>query len=904
MNKKFSTLLAGILLAGSFSSTYAQLDNARKVELEKFKEGRAYYLAGTHEDSGNSYFQAFALANPVNAATITETAPTTEAQWFVVKNAQGQYSFMDKDGKFLAFVEKDGAYIVVDKKDDANKETALRWFGLTAKKQLQLMNVTGAPLYLGFKNVNNQWPIALVSKNEATKTAVKDAVALYEAYDTPITPANFRDIEGDNFSFDFTEYAELQGDSTFNDNEITVVTLGAETANNSFLLMVEGEDTNGTFTKGDDKFKAAKFIYLTKNNLTNNVNDETLTGYRYDVISGAELIKGDNKIDFDNAKFYAYTSLNQDGYILKQKDVLGKTGTVWVDKVDAANEVSYVATREVKIGQSPMVIEVGHGTRVAASSIANAKTLVVNVVAANANGAFAKALGLEDASIKMYDKGSAAMKNYPAGQWLVAAGTEANTVKLINVQNFETIDNIAFYATDKAGIYKVKANGTALDGETIKLEVAQSYSQENGYFHAENVEGQTYTLATMVETLVGGQYVDVYLKAAAANKVVFGTPFEERATEWTLTRSDKATDHKATYKYYEGTSLKESKDEVIRKDYTYTIADDDQFIAGAFNLADVPLSFYLRQVAKDAYVIAYTTTTDGDFSVYAQLVPTTSVENDYKLDQKNTLAAATSFNISVVQPFASYPADSKWVNVCDVLGKFVSASETDAAILAKEPMKLFVDSVNAKDATPKFFISQNGKMMVAGSYVADLAETAYENDEITAAERAALIANTWYDYPANAIRRVMFTEAVRVENQDSVLLAGAEEAIETPAEFKFQILEVDGAYILYNMAGDYVNVLNGNLVLGEFNAVETFVIEDTEAPTANEGIATSEVKVIAGEGNVTIAGAAGKKVVISNILGQVVANTVVSSDNAVIAAPAGVVVVAVEGEAAVKAIVK
>ena len=64
------------------------------------------------------------------------------------------------------------------------------------------------------------------------------------------------------------------------------------------------------------------------------------------------------------------------------------------------------------------------------------------------------------------------------------------------------------------------------------------------------------------------------------------------------------------------------------------------------------------------------------------------------------------------------------------------------------------------------------------------------------------------------------------------------------------------------------------------------------------------MKVIAGEGNVTLAGAAGKKVVISNILGQVVANTVVSSDNSVTASPAGVVVVAVEGEAAVKAIVK
>ena len=87
-------------------------------------------------------------------------------------------------------------------------------------------------------------------------------------------------------------------------------------------------------------------------------------------------------------------------------------------------------------------------------------------------------------------------------------------------------------------------------------------------------------------------------------------------------------------------------------------------------------------------------------------------------------------------------------------------------------------------------------------------------------------------------------------------------------------------------------------------AAARFYIESQSAPTANEGIATSEVKVIAGEGSVTIAGAAGKKVVISNILGQVVANTVISSDNATIAAPAGVVVVAVEGEAAVKAIVK
>ena len=81
-------------------------------------------------------------------------------------------------------------------------------------------------------------------------------------------------------------------------------------------------------------------------------------------------------------------------------------------------------------------------------------------------------------------------------------------------------------------------------------------------------------------------------------------------------------------------------------------------------------------------------------------------------------------------------------------------------------------------------------------------------------------------------------------------------------------------------------------------------LDETRIPTANEGINASEVSVIASEGKVIINGAQGKAVVISNILGQTIANTVISSDNATIAAPQGVVVVAVEGEAAVKAIVK
>ena len=81
--------------------------------------------------------------------------------------------------------------------------------------------------------------------------------------------------------------------------------------------------------------------------------------------------------------------------------------------------------------------------------------------------------------------------------------------------------------------------------------------------------------------------------------------------------------------------------------------------------------------------------------------------------------------------------------------------------------------------------------------------------------------------------------------------------------------------------------------------------EGNDVPTSNDAIeAVSAVKVVTVEGGVQVLNAAGKTVTVANVLGQTVASTVVSSDNATISAPAGVVFVTVEGEAAVKAIVK
>ncbi|WP_293709971.1 DUF6383 domain-containing protein [uncultured Parabacteroides sp.] len=142
------------------------------------------------------------------------------------------------------------------------------------------------------------------------------------------------------------------------------------------------------------------------------------------------------------------------------------------------------------------------------------------------------------------------------------------------------------------------------------------------------------------------------------------------------------------------------------------------------------------------------------------------------------------------------------------------------------------------------------------------------------------------------------------------------------AVFALRLVNTDAADFLIETEGDkkipsagegaWVAVKNGVPVVANYTSyedairdAEIFNIEATdETPTSNDAISASEVSVVATNGAVIINGAQGKKVTISNVLGQAIANTVISSDNATIATPAGVVVVAVEGEAAVKAIVK
>ena len=88
------------------------------------------------------------------------------------------------------------------------------------------------------------------------------------------------------------------------------------------------------------------------------------------------------------------------------------------------------------------------------------------------------------------------------------------------------------------------------------------------------------------------------------------------------------------------------------------------------------------------------------------------------------------------------------------------------------------------------------------------------------------------------------------------------------------------------------------VVTNDYDDADVFYVDNTttDAPTANEEISAGNVVVAGVNGAVVVKGAEGKNVIVSTILGKVVANEVVSSDNATIAAPAGIVVVSVDGE--------
>ena len=235
------------------------------------------------------------------------------------------------------------------------------------------------------------------------------------------------------------------------------------------------------------------------------------------------------------------------------------------------------------------------------------------------------------------------------------------------------------------------------------------------------------------------------------------------------------------------------------------------------------------------------------------------------------------------------------------------ADSTDANVVTEEQLYKFGKYVRVGFVDA---VEQDSVIYVLGNEFADVATKDLKMDNVKAALKAKQISSinmkaavkddkhhnyTWsfrYIDPAKAANEVEEDRAFLIESN-------AESAI-APKNAAW-IKNQNNCLVLSDMDASFDDAKTGGDAALIFN-IEKGAADDMA--TDNEGISTSEVSVVATSGAVIIKGAEGKKVAISNVLGQTIANTVLSSDNATISVPAGVVVVAVEGEAAVKAIVK
>ena len=315
---------------------------------------------------------------------------------------------------------------------------------------------------------------------------------------------------------------------------------------------------------------------------------------------------------------------------------------------------------------------------------------------------------------------------------------------------------------------------------------------------------------------------------------------------------------------------------------------------------------YAMGVAATTGAGAYTT----DITAAVKAVEVNTAGNAF-VKTTATLYVPTISNVTIKfndnSDATSLPAEPRHVSFDNVLGSVamqMNKNNLEEGILSKEGLTFWLDTVGKADV-PKFYISrgvegQDERLFMFNS--ADSLGIFSEDDAQLSENKNYLLEGTASDPKAIFRAATLTAKDTLTTTVDGDLIKDDLKAYQYTIQLNDE--DVDNEYVVKSVKGGWLYALNGKLgFTSDPKKAMVFTLGD-EVPTSNDAIEVSEVKVIAGEGQIQIAGAQGKKVVVSNILGQVIANTVVASDNAAIAAPAGVVVVAVEGEAAVKAIVK
>ena len=498
-----------------------------------------------------------------------------------------------------------------------------------------------------------------------------------------------------------------------------------------------------------------------------------------------------------------------------------------------------------------------------------------------------------------------------------------------------------------------KSNGTvntaALHRNKIVLETPESTDMFNGTWTVASNEKVTISFARDNDPTSNKIYPTVEENGSAYSLTDEQTAEISEASQWQLVRTSN------TPKYYTQTyafKVVNGETETVKymslgdtiAYYTYNIqlvADgmaQDQYLsksATSYSINGGKTAFIIKDnVDGSVSIVApygdekflsingYANGNNNDLEEYLDdpMVPQTLSQTSKATDIKTYLLSEA--------PEVSWPATEGHISWQGELGNYISMDENRDGIVVNDSEEVYYLNVtDKKEVVPSFYISR-------GTGADDRMFLFNPQDSIDYYVGAGKYDKT-YEWQQGT-KKVIFKAAQLNETSDTLTtnIKGEVAKLAMKSDnkgtqgglnrFKFQIIEAADADAegLYYIRQAKAGIHNGSTINNESNAENylsswnekltwsdktdamLFHIEGAAAPTANEGVSATEVKIIATDGAINVKNAAGKNVVVSTILGQIVANEVLTSDNATISVPAGIVIVSVDGEEAVKVNVK
>ena len=951
MNKKFTFMVAALLAAGF--SVNAQVT---PVSFDDVKSGEYYHIFGDADSDGeitqsSEYFMGINVASttisyPTTAATADDEVPTAAVSdaylWKVEKETVGTKTYVSlinkQTGKYLAINPTAGsgagALITSTNAYDNNPNLIVK-FLLTSDGELAYKE-NATEITIGSSNV--------------TLTDTGSKIALVKAENTTASVSDLKKL-GTGVAFDLE--GKLAGEELL--SELSVVTITnagtstvVATAANQFLFQVgKAAVTEYDLSKTADldKFKAAEFIVLTNESNVEDDADKGL-GLTYAKVKGEKLFKAaststkleSGKYPVENAIFTAVENANAAGkYAIKHTSVyvpveneaqkafiwtvVTSSSDVYMGYGGSLDALKLTSSKNIAWGKFSL------GTAVDVKSLVKGQW-VVNILASEDQSStvmkrIAYSTQVATGTAKAITASVEDTEKYKDGiyaQWIVSANAD-NTVTFKNRETGVSYDNVTLFKTPKANVYTT--DNADLKDCFIELKTVENTTQFDGYLNLDK-EGLDSEYTLSVDH--GNAFEEIEAKVVASSGKITKTT-DANAYPLTFKLAQSKTQVKAnetkldtvfvntvTYNYYKDGKLTEAKDTLKAISYNFaSLKNAGKDAAGnaydrvdaAFDLknANDAGKFMFRKVGERYQIIEAADDSKYADNKYIQYV---DAGNDFQKTASVEDAAAFALNPVAIAP--SYEMPESHV-AFEINGAYLGVKADGNAIMTNDTSMLKSTAVDASFSfyafsadkeeakTPSYYLSSNGMMLYNTSdSIKKIDDAIADLSPIFDAEEIAELKAEKEQYYKDSKQLVKFQQAKYANAEEIAVASGAING-DALKPFKFNVFDVDGQAVLKSVNGGYVTVLNDVVVLDSNSTTAAkFNVVAAEAPTSNEGVSATEVSVVANNGSIVVKNAAGKNVVVSTILGQVVANEVLTSDNATINVPAGIVVVAVEGE--------